>query len=78
MNIKRSVWTIAGEVGGRELPVEWSFWLLAFPPVALPAGRPLGLLTPDETTASGRVTRRASSDPACLLRVFLLAMAFGE
>ena len=31
-----------------------------------------------ETTASGRVTRRASSDPACLLRVFLLATAFGE
>ena len=35
-------------------------------------------VTPDEATASGRVTRRASSDPACLLRVFLLAMAFGE
>ena len=26
-----------------------------------------------EATASGRVTRRASSDPACFLRVFLLA-----
>ena len=31
-----------------------------------------------ETTASGRVTRRASSDPACLLRAFVLATAFGE
>ena len=28
-----------------------------------------------EITASGRVTRRASSDAACLLRVFLLATA---
>ena len=38
--------------------------------------QPLSLL--HETTASGRVTRRASSDPACLLRLFLLATAFGE
>jgi hypothetical protein len=33
---------------------------------------------PHETTASGRATRRASSDPACILRVFLLARAVGE
>lgn len=31
-----------------------------------------------ETTASVRVTRKASSDPACFFGVVLLAPAFGE
>jgi hypothetical protein len=34
-------------------------------------------LIDSKSTASGRATRRASSDPACILRVSLLASAFG-